>query len=58
MAYAKDDFVFYAPFQPTWVLSNAYTKGDRVTKDGLDYVANDDIPANTDFAEGTTGATW
>ena len=58
LAYAKDDFVFYAPFQPTWVLSNAYTKGDRVTKDGLDYVANDDIPANTDFAEGTTGATW
>ena len=58
LAYAKDDFVFYAPLQPTWVLSNAYTKGDRVTKDGLDYVANDDIPANTDFAEGTTGATW
>ena len=58
LAYAKDDFVFYAPFQPTWVLSNAYTKGDRVTKDGLNYVANDDIQVNTDFAEGTTGATW
>lgn len=56
--YPKGSFVYYAPVQPTWNLANSYLKGDKVTKSGQDYIANDDIPANTPFVEGTTGATW
>ena len=58
LPYAKGAFVYYAPVQPLWVEANAYVKGDRVTKDDVDYVANDDIPANTAFVQGTSGATW
>lgn len=56
--YPKGSFVYYAPVQPTWNLANSYLKGDKVTNSGQDYIANDDIPANTPFVEGTTGATW
>lgn len=56
--YPKGSFVYYAPVQPTWNLANSYLKGDKVTNSGQDYIANDDIPANTPFIEGTTGATW
>lgn len=56
--YPKGSFVYYAPVQPAWNLANSYLKGDKVTNSGQDYIANDDIPANTPFVEGTTGATW
>ena len=42
----------------TWALSNSYSAGDIVVRNGSAYVANADIPANTAWVESTTGATW
>jgi hypothetical protein len=42
------------PYDP----ANAYSVDTIVSKDGKFYAANDDIPANTPFVVGTTGATW
>ena len=42
----------------TYSLTQAYRLGDSVTHNGNIYTANDNIPANTAFAEGATGATW
>lgn len=36
----------------------AYEAGYMVTRNGTFYFANADVPANTPFAEGVTGATW
>lgn len=41
-----------------WLLNRAYDAGDVVHLNGKLYRANDNIPPNTAFAEGTTGATW
>jgi hypothetical protein len=41
-----------------WLITDEYETGDSVVKDNNVYIANDDIPANTEFATGTTGATW
>lgn len=41
-----------------WTITDEYLKGAIVIKDGDLWAANNDIPANTAFAEGTTGATW
>ena len=35
-----------------------YSKGSIVVKDGAAYLANDEVPANSTFVTGTTGATW
>ena len=42
----------------TWDIANKYRAGDLVVKTGSIYEANDDIPASTAWAIGTTGATW
>ncbi len=42
------------PYNP----ANAYTINTIIDKGGKFYAANDDIPPNTAFAIGTTGATW
>lgn len=41
-----------------WVLANSYDSGAIVIRNGDLWAANADIPANTAFLEGTTGATW
>lgn len=41
-----------------WTITDEYLKGAIVIKDGDLWAANNDIPANTAFAEGTAGATW
>ena len=42
-----------------YVATNAYKKGEMVKyTDANVYIANDDIPANTAWVVGTTGATW
>jgi hypothetical protein len=43
---------------PAWALASAYTKGDIVRKEGILYIANENIPANTSFTTGQTGNTW
>jgi hypothetical protein len=39
-------------------VANAYNANDLVINNGAMFQANDNIPANTAFAIGTTGATW
>lgn len=41
-----------------WALGNSYAKGDQCIYSNQVYVANADIPANTSFSVGTSGATW
>lgn len=41
-----------------WALANEYLEGAIVIRDGNLWAANDAIPANTAFVEGTAGATW
>jgi hypothetical protein len=41
-----------------WLITNTYESGDAVVRDNNVYIANGNIPANTAFATGTTGATW
>lgn len=41
-----------------WLFTNSYRTGDPVIRAGVIYTANDTIPANTAFVEGSTGATW
>ena len=38
--------------------TNSFKKDEVVIKDYKIFIANDDIPENTPFATGTTGATW
>lgn len=46
-------------YEGAWDLATAYDQNDIVLRpDGKLYRANDAIPNNTAFAEGTTGATW
>jgi hypothetical protein len=42
----------------TYDTTQAYRQGDSIVYNGNIYAANDNIPANTPFAEGVTGATW
>lgn len=42
----------------TYDTSQAYRQGDSIVYNGNIYTANDNIPANTPFAEGSTGTTW
>lgn len=42
----------------TYDTAQAYRQGDSIVYNGNIYAANDNIPANTPFAEGSTGATW
>jgi hypothetical protein len=48
------------PIAPaTWALAGAYTANTLVRyADSLIYMANGDVPANTAWVIGTTGATW
>ena len=41
-----------------WDITQFYHVGDRVINNGNIYTANADIPKNTAFTVGTTGATW
>lgn len=41
-----------------WVSSATYKQGDLVIYQNFTYQANNNIPANTAFNVGTTGATW
>ena len=41
-----------------WVLANSYSATNLVIYNNTIYQANANIPANTPFVEGTTGATW
>ena len=41
-----------------WLISNEYEAGDAVIRSNNVYIANGNIPANTPFVTGTTGATW
>ncbi len=41
-----------------WALGGSYKQGDLVIYQNAIYQANDDIPSNTVFVTGTTGATW
>ena len=41
-----------------WAIANEYLEGAIVIYTGDLWAANSDIPANTAFLEGTTGATW
>lgn len=43
---------------PPWNQQTGYLKGDVINRDGKFYAANNDIPPNTAFVIGTTGATW
>lgn len=43
---------------PEWELSGVYETGDIVKKEGVLYEANGNVPTNTTFVTGTTGATW
>jgi hypothetical protein len=42
----------------TWNLASSYLPNETVRRSNLYWKANGIIPANTQFAEGTTGATW
>lgn len=48
----------YLAYIPAWQLAKAYSADEVVRKDGVPYVANAAVAANTAFAVGTTGATW
>lgn len=49
----------YLAYVPAHTATRAYSSGEVVQySDGLLYIANAAIPANTAFSEGTTGATW
>jgi hypothetical protein len=41
-----------------WDIANKYRAGDLVVNTGSIYQANGDIPENTAWAVGATGATW
>lgn len=43
---------------PDWVQSDSYKQGDLVFKSEAIWEANNNIPANTSWSIGTTGATW
>lgn len=41
-----------------WAQTNAYVAGSLVHRNNIPYRANNDIPINTAFVIGTSGATW
>ena len=43
---------------PEWELSGVYETGDIVKSEGVLYEANGNVPTNTAFVTGTSGATW
>lgn len=42
----------------TYSQAQPYRQGDSIVYNGNIYTANENIPANTPFTEGSTGATW
>ena len=41
-----------------WLLTGVYETGDVIKKEGVLYEANGNVPTNTTFTTGTSGATW